>query len=173
MVTKSGCVLLSVLLVLSSFAQNTNGLPKGYVYSREVLVGAKPSVVADENGGNTTRASKPSVQYFIYVEAATAIDIQSIWVEGTAFSVTKEKVTAPVIIENATVPGNKNDTLVRNTKYMLWQIQLKDKIKAAKRSATLSQLINNNAVVIQCIRKGKISQLPVKKIKKLSPVALS
>jgi hypothetical protein len=170
---KNICTLLSLLFVFSAFSQNGNTLPKAYAYSREVLGGTRPSVIANENGSTSTRASKPAVQYFIYIETTTATDIQSVWVEGKQFSVTKEKMTAPVIIQNATVPGKKNDTLVADTKNMVWQIQLKDKMREGKRSAALNQLINNNAIVILCSRKGKISQLPVKKIKKLSPVALS
>jgi hypothetical protein len=172
---KISCAFLSLflLIVISSFAQNGNGLPKGYAYSREILGGANPSAIPHENGGTSTRASKPSVQYFIYMEAATAVDIKSVWVDGVAFSVTSEKMTAPVMMQNATVPGNKSDTLVANTKNMLWQIQLKDKMKEGKRNAAMVQLAHSNAVVVVYSRKGKVSLLPIKKIKKLSPVALS
>lgn len=173
MSSKNICALLSLLFFFPAFSQSGNTLPKAYAYSREVLGGAKRSVVAEENGGISTRASKPAVQYFIYIETATAADIQSVWVEGKNFSVTKEKIETPVIIQNATVPGKMNDTLLADTKNMVWQIQLKDKMKEGKRSAALNQLISNNAIVILYSRKGKVWKLPVKKIKKLSPVALS
>jgi hypothetical protein len=171
--SKVSGVILSLLIGMVALSQNGKGLPKAYAYSREILGGKNPSVTTDENGGTSTRAYKPAVQYFIYLEAATAADIKSVWVEGSEFSITKERVFTPVIIQNATVPGNVNDTLVAATKYSVWQIQLKDKMKTAKNNATVAQLVRSNAVVIVYGHKEKTFQLVIKKIKKLSPVALS
>ncbi len=160
------------LYVLPVFSQ-ADPYPKAHAYSREILGGARRAATADETGKSTTSAAEPSLQYYIYVESNSVINIKTVWVEGKQFSVATEKIASPVILQNATIPGNKVDTLIRATKSNVWQVLLKDKLKDGKRTATLVRLLRNNDIVIVYERKGKLIQLPVKKINKLPPVALS
>jgi hypothetical protein len=168
------CVFINLLIVISSFSQNGKSLPKGYAYSREVLGGVRPSIIADENGGTSTRTRKPSHQYYIYIETPAVIKygIKSVWINGKQFSIDIEKVHSPVIIENSTMPDKTKDTLVAFTKNIVWQIQLKNEKKEDKKSVALKKLIDKNEMVIIYTCKGKTQLLPIKKIKGLSPVAL-
>lgn len=165
-------VLLALLFVSPVYSQAEQS-PKAHAYSREVLGGSRRVATADETGKSPTSAAKPSLQYYIYVESNSALNIKTIWIEGKQFSVATEKIATPVILQNATVPGKKADTLVKATQNNVWQVQLKDKLKDGKRTAALVRLLRNNDVVIVYERKGKLLQLPVKRIYKLSSVALS
>jgi len=117
----------SLLIAISSFSQG-GIVPKAYAYSRETLSGIRPSIIADENGGTSTRTHKPSLQYFIYIEtvAGLNLEIKSVWVNGRQFSIIKEKIITPVIIQNGTMPDKTKDTLVVHTKNIVWQLNLKN-----------------------------------------------
>ena len=140
-------ILLALLFVLPVFSQTRQSL-KAHAYSREVLGGSRRGASADETGKSSTSMAKPSLQYYIYVESNSTINIKTIWVEGRQFSVVTEKIASPVILENATVPGKKADTLIKATKNNVWQVQLKDKLKEGKRNAALVRLLRNNDIVI-------------------------
>jgi hypothetical protein len=157
-----------------SFSQAKLNLPKTFAYSREILRGVRPSIIADENGNTSERVAKPSLQYSIYIEAAaTPVPIiKSVWVKGRSFSFTKEKISTPVLIQNGTLPDKATDTLIAFTKKTVWQLQLKDEKKESKKAGSLNRLTGKNAIVIEYTCNGKAYLLTVKEIKKLPAITL-
>jgi hypothetical protein len=155
-------------------AQKNILLPKAYAFSRQVLGGKKPTNIPDENGNTIKNVTNPSVQYFIYVVArqGSNLVLKNIWIKGQQYAATQLKELSPVVISNASMPGNDHDTLIAATKNTVWRIQVKEVKKTVTISNTLEQFLHKNELVIEYRDKVKSGTLPVKEIKKLSDIAL-
>jgi hypothetical protein len=169
-------VLLFTVLLLAAFpyilAQTK---PGGYAYSQEVIPGIRAARTIDEKGNITETAPKSSPHYLLYITASSAspVSVTKAWINGKLFNASAEKISAPVILKNPSLPGDKGDTLIGVSKKNLWQVQLKgeDAAKAAT-TGSLQKAISRNAVVIAYQRNGKSGLICLKSIKKLPAVSL-
>jgi hypothetical protein len=175
---KNKLVFLLLALVIYGGVQAQSGktsLPVLHAYSKEVLGGAAPVETVDETGNTKQRTSKPSVQYYFYMEAATkqTLRVQYIWMEGKAYKVTLLPITTPVVLPGTpTLSGPVGDTIIARSKNSFWKVELNGIASGVKQKASVTKLQQSNALVADCIYKGKACLVTGKTIKKLSPLVL-
>jgi hypothetical protein len=117
---------------------------------------------------------KPSIQYYFYVEMTTTLppDIKTLWINGTAYKVTKQLVNGPVVFPR--VPGLNNtitvDTIIKANEKKIWRIELNGIDAANKQKSQVATLLKSNAVVMEYLYKGRWYQWSSKQITRLSPM---
>lgn len=154
------CLLICFVLATEILAAQP--VLKLYGYSQEVIPGNIP-VVPDENGGIKPKRAVVNTQYYIYVQADSAVQVQlvEVWLAGQWDTVSSQSVVAtPVIVS---YPEKK--TLVPVTRKKVLQLNPGDILTGVmKPSAALQKLMKANALVVAYLWKGKKYYAALKKL---------
>jgi len=170
-------ISLLFLLLLQAcsplFNQADKNIHKAYAYSREVLAGISPSVVIHENGSLREKPAEANQQYFIYTEVTGSSDvvIKYIWLNRKRHDAISTVKPTPVIIEYSKSNIKHIDTLVSKTRYIVFQIEIKNENKE-KATTQLSKSIKSDGMIIEYLSKGKTRYYPIDTIKQLAPLVL-
>lgn len=155
------------------FNQANKDIHKVYAYSRATLPGVSPFVVIHENGSIREKPAEANKQYFIYTEVTASSDVvvKHVWLNRKRHDVISTVTPTPVIIENSNSNKKHMDTLVSNTSYKVFQIEIK-KENQEKLTNQLSKSIKSEGMTIEYLSKGKTRYYSIDTIKQLAPLIL-
>jgi len=164
--------LISVITI--SLGQ-TAPVVKGYAYQRVTFPGTRTTGISEETGAETQRTVKEKITWSVFLEHKPSVTIKPtlIWLRGTPYRVTYEKVNQNKVVVSRTTMNDRltYDTLVKVTHNTIISMLPSMQSRISKTSA-VSKKINNKNAVVEYYFKGKKYYYTIPVIKKLEPLAL-
>jgi hypothetical protein len=170
---KSFTILFLCIIPMLSFTQPS---VKIYAYSQVSTPGTVPSVPSEGGTGNEKYSVQPGAIYYIYATLSpnVRISVVEVWIHGKHYQVSVEKILkTPVYSINNDHPTQpKTEVLVPATKQqVLYIAPLGEGTDKRLKASWFNKMLKSSELIVSYLYKGKKYFIPVKKIKKLQPVA--
>ena len=138
-------------------------------YSRDTTPG-----IPSGNGTSAPHGRRIHTSYFIYlvVGRGTVPSVSGVWLRGTYYAATLERVTPPVVVARDTaVPTGEKDTLVPATSSDVYRLHTGEAHDWSPENGDETELTRSNELVVFVETSGETAYCPVRTIKRLFPSA--
>jgi hypothetical protein len=151
-----------------------NPVIKSYAFSRNVIAGVRKVTSFNKDNPEEQKPGTFTTSYFLYLEVKKEFkfSVTMIWLKDRYFSVTCQKITAPVLIEGTmSVVNKQRDTLVNKTANDVYEIKPEKEIFPNSKESSAFTHTGSNEVVFFLKSCYKNYCSTVRKIKILEPFA--